>query len=144
MSNSRFGPLSSFSQSNQGYLVAFNDVEPELLDSEYDLGAGWHLRRTTIAELKKLCVNHHFDDWVQYTFGYENLMPHAYPRVNDKYDATKKLPQDEWRIALVCADDTVGIGPDSLTQALAISDLQLMIGASSSGGANPRNCGRWR
>ncbi len=152
--NNPTGPLSSRSMCELRYLVVFNDVEPSLLEEEHDLGAGWRLRRTSISEMESLGVKHHFDDWCKFTLGeprllgspanrYVHTLPHCSARSDDSYDITTPIPPKEWRFTLVYATDTMGIGPYSLAEALAISDLQLMIGAYSSGGDEPENLGVW-
>ncbi|MEM9446437.1 MAG: hypothetical protein AAGA18_13920 [Verrucomicrobiota bacterium] len=143
MPETYFGPFDYFDKTGCKFLFIFNDVEPDLLEEERDLGWGWSLRRLDWEELERFGFYHHFQDWQRYSLGSTSRLPHALPRYEGNYDVTQLLPVEEWRLAMAYAEEEVGIGPGSLSQALAISDLQLLIGARSTGCENPTNGAHW-
>jgi len=67
----------------------------------------------------------------------------AHPINGDKYELINDGDVVRYRLCLVYAKDPVGLGPDSMCQALALSDMGLMIGATSDGKKTPYNHGRW-
>jgi len=115
--------------------VIFNDVDPELLETPYDLGAGWTLRKATTEELNNRQVRFSLASWAQrrgYIHGYPaNLQDIKYISDTHIYNAP---PSSEGelhkiaRLAVVESSDQPKIEFHLLQSALSICDAELKIG----------------
>lgn len=141
----RSGALASFNRVKQGFLFPFDDIHPSLLAKPVDLGSGWTLRKSSVSEWKEFGVYQLFEDWTQHRFGWRNLVPpQGYYLEDGKYRPSIKF-QPEWRFAVIEANpDSVGLGPNSLSQALFLSPWQMHIGARSTGKSNPLLMSCWQ
>lgn len=140
----RYGAFKSFDRFEQRFLFPFNDVSSDLIETEQSLGAGWSIKPIQYKELRRYGVEEHFDAYRLQTIG-DTLPSQGYERADDGSVLKPFNHQKDWRFLMIEGNARkVGIGPWSMTQALYISDLELLVGAASDGTKNPQVMQNWR
>jgi len=140
----RSGSFKTLDRSEQRFLFPFNDVSNDLVAGVSRLGNGWTIKPATYNELNQYGISRQFEYYLQSTFGANLIPPQGLQLNSDNSYGDPIEYRKKWRfIVIEGSTRSVGIGPGSLTQALYISDAEILIGARSTGKTNPQVLMSW-